>query len=91
MGKSGGIIAQGKVEVCRILAYRNFLFQFEITLAGSLLIAFLFYNSLWGMGYFPLLYFLSGRFLRQLRQKKELKQLNLERLKIGRASCRERV
>ena len=78
MGKSGGIIAQGKVEVCRILAYRNFLFQFGITLAGSLLIAFLFYNSLWGMGYFPLLYFLSGRFLRQLRQKKELKQLNLE-------------
>ena len=78
MGKDRRINTQRKMEGSRILKQKSFFVQFGIAAAASGIVAFLFYNSPWGICFFPVFYYLTGKFLKEEKKKKEIKRINLE-------------
>ena len=78
MGKNRRIEAQRKMGSGRILGKKSIFIQIGIAVLISGVIALLFYNSLWGICFFPILLYLSGKFLKEEEKKKEIKRINLE-------------
>lgn len=78
MGKAGRIDPPGKMGNGRILKWKLSAVQMAAALGISSVAAILFYNSIWGMAVFPLVYILTVRFFKDRDQKRKRKQLNLE-------------
>ena len=78
MGKTGGIAASGKMAGGRLLNLRQIISEGAIAATVNLAAAVLFYDSVYGMVLFPLIYLLVNRYMTHKRNRKRLAQINLE-------------
>ncbi len=78
MGKTGGIAASGKMAGGRLLNIRQIISEGAIAATVNLAAAVLFYDSVYGMVLFPLIYLLVNRYMTHKRNCKRLAQINLE-------------
>lgn len=78
MGKDGRTAWQGKMAGGRLLMRKETVMQFGIAVFASMLAAFLFYNSPWGMLILPLVYYLAGKCLRERRTRRRRGRMDLE-------------
>ena len=63
MGKTGGIAASGKMAGGRLLNLRQIISEGAIAATVNLAVAVLFYDSVYGMVLFPLIYLLVNRYM----------------------------
>lgn len=78
MGKTGRIAPSGKMAGGGILRLKRMAVQVAAALGISGVVAILFYNSIWGMAVFPLVYLLIAGMIKEKVRKRRRKQLNLE-------------